>query len=566
MRERMTVRRSIATVTLVGLIGVLSACVGIPSSGSVVVGPEINKGVTGEFQFIPAGPVAGASQEQILRGFISAFTGPDGDYKVARQFLSSGFASTWDARNSVLVRTGGFTFASIDSTRMSYSMKTMAAVDATGGYTESTIPAPQTLTFTFVKENKQWRISDAPKGVVLAEGTFRSIFSPQTLYFLDPTLQSLVPDLRWFPAGTAATRIVNALLVGPPPWLQQGAVTSVFPAGTQLSPPRVVTVESGVAKVDLSNEALGAKDKERQLMRLQLALSLSGVPSIRSVSITVNGSPYPISDPGSDLPELHPQVDARPVVLQDGGFGYSAGGTVAALDALSDEIVRVKPTAATVGSNGTVAAVLGEGGVYAVRKGRAPALLVDKRPGLIAPTLDEYGYIWSVPQANPTAIMVFDLDGKPHTIAQTLPADARVVSLAVSRDGARMALLLATDAGPRLMVAAILRDPGQRYVPTTLGDPILDVVVDSGSAIGATWVDELSVATLTAVGGTTSVEQFQIGGMRSTLGRPGDAIEIVGGNGIDSLRVLGADHVVQLPRGSSWSSTEVKVDFIATQR
>ena len=79
-------------------------------------------------------------------------------------------------------------------------------------------------------------------------------------------------------------------------------------------------------------------------------------------------------------------------------------------------------------------------------------------------------------------------------------------------------------------------------------------------------MDELSVATLTNTDGAASVEQYQIGGPRVLLGRPGDAIQIVGGNSVESLRVLSAEHVVQVQRGSNWSSTEIEVDFIAGQR
>ena len=564
MPERTGKRHGLAVVWAAVLVIALSACSGIPTSSPVVVGPNVDKASTDEFDYNPAGPVAGASQEQVLRGFFTAFLGPQGDYKVARQFLSKAFASEWNARGGVIVRTGGFSFTEVDETTIVYSTKTMAVVDESGAYAEINPTAPQTLTFKFVREDDQWRISEAPNGIVLSEGTFRDIFSPQTLYFLDPALKNLVPDLRWFPAGTAATRIVGALIAGPPPWLQ-GAATSVFPDGTQLSPPRVVTVESGVAQVDLSSEALVAKDSERQLMQLQLALSLSGVPSIRSVAVTVNGSPYPIPEAAGDLPEVHPQVDARAVVLQHGKFGYYAGGKVTPLDGLSDEILRVGPRAATIGSDAQSAAVLGSGGVYAVPAGGA-SVLVDPRPDLIAPALDDYGFIWSAGRSSAASLVAYDAAGKAYPIAPTLPPDAGVVSMTVSRDGARMAILLDTEAGSRLVVAAILRDSAQGFAPTTLGKPILDVVVDPGTPICAAWVDELSVATLTSTAGSANVEQYQIGGPRAFLGSPGDAIQIVGGNSVESLRVLSAEHVVQVQRGSNWSSTEIQVDFMADQR
>ena len=563
--RRIQLRRMLAAAAVVVAASVLSACVGIPASGPVVEGPTIDKEVGRPNVYLPEGPTAGADQEQILRGFISAFVGPQNDYKVARQFLTTEFSGKWEPRSSVLVRSGGFSFTSIDKNTMTYSFKTRAAVDATGSYTESPTPLPQFLTFTFAKEGKQWRISDAPNGIVLSDGTFQNVFGPQTLYFLDPSLQHLVPDQRWFPSGTAPTRIVNALLAGPPPWLQKGAVTSVFPDGTQLTSPKVVLVNSGVARIDLSSEALAAKDRERQLMKLQLTASLSGLASVRSIDITVEGSPFPISDSVAGLPEFQRQVDGRAVVSREGQFGYYANGKVTPIDQLSSGVLSASPAAATVDANRSTAAVLGAGGVYAVRPGDEKAQLLDKRPGLIAPTLDGFGYVWSVPRDDPNAIRVFGADSAPHDLARTLPKDAQVVSFDVSRDGARIAVLLQTDSGPRVIVTAIVRDPDQKWLPTTLGTPILDVVGNPGVAIDATWLDGLSVATLTTVDDVTTVTRYQVGGMHTSMGRPGESIRIVGGNDSDNLRVLSTDHVIHVPRGSSWSSTEVKVDFIATQ-
>jgi hypothetical protein len=531
----------------------------------VAEGPTIDKAVGRPNVYLPEGPIPGADQEQIVRGFIASFVGPQNDYKVTRQFLTTEFSGKWEPRSSVLVRTGGFSFASVDENTVTYSFKTRAAVDASGSYTESSTPLPQTLTYTLQKEGEQWRISDAPSGIVLSDGTFPNVFSPQTLYFLDPSLQHLVPDLRWFPSGTAPTRIVNALLAGPPPWLQKGVVTSVFPDGTQLTSPKVVLVTSGVARIDLSSEALTAKDPERQLMKVQLTASLSGLASVRSIDITVEGAPYPISDSGADVPAFQRQVDGRAMVLRDGQFGYYANGKVTPVDTVSAGVLSASPTAATVDARRSVAAVLGAGGVYAVRPAEPKAVLVDDRPGLIAPTLDGFGYVWSVPADNPAAIRVFGADKVPHDLAPTLPADSRIVSFDVSRDGTRIAVLLETDSGPRVIVAGIIRDAGQRSVPTTLGAPILDVVADSGTAVDATWLDELSVATLTTVDDVTTVTRYQVGGMHTSMGRPGDGIRIIGGNDSDNLRVLDADHVIHVPRGSSWSSTEVKVDFVATQ-
>lgn len=557
-------RRLGVGILAAGLLVALAACGGIPTSGSVRAGDPFTDEPIGDFVFIPVGPTKDADQQGILDGFIAAFTGPQGDYATAREFLSSDFKKDWDPRQSVLIRTGIPTFRTIDSTTMEYSFTATAQLDQFGAYTTGA-PATQALQFQFVKENGQWRISQAPPGIVLAESTFLTIFSKHALYFYDLSLQYLVPDERWFPGGTTATRVVSALLAGPPEWLK-GAVVSQFPDGTRLMPGTTVTIDSTVAQVDLTTEAAAADERQRRLMQLQLAESLSSVSGIASVEVSVAGSLLSIASGGSDMPVAQRAVDSRPLVLADGEFGYLSGGEITPIDQLSAKVQGLEPSAATVGAHGTAAAVLAPGGVYVARTTQAPALLVDDRAGLIAPSFDDFGYIWSVPAHDPDAVVAFDFEGNAHPVAVSLPAGSTIVSLDVSLDNSRVAILLQSAAGPRLLVAAILRDPAQGYIPTSIGAPVIDALISSETAVDATWVDRFSVATLTSTDGDAFVASFEIGGLEVSLGRPAPAVAIVGGNGRTGLRVLTTDNLLQTPRGSSWQSTSATVDIIATQR
>jgi hypothetical protein len=544
----------------------LSGCVGIPSSGPVNPGISISAGgVDDGAVLIPEGPAPGAKPAQILQGFIAAFAGSQNNYAVAREFLGGDFKTEWDPRSSVLVRTGGTRTDSIGTNQMSYTITTVADVDSSGSYTRSPQSESQVLTYQFAKEKGQWRITEAPQGIVLPESTFGSVFSEQTLYFLDPTGQRLVPDRRWFPTGAQPVRIVSALLTGPPASLR-GAVYSAFPDGTKLSSP-LVPVQDGIAKIDLTAEALSSKANERQLMKLQLLSSLSNVPNITGIAISVGDSPLSLPSPNGATPQIEPQVDPRPLVLQKESFGFAENGKITSIPSLSQKIVALKPSAVTLGSNGTTAAVLSDAGVSLVTTG-TNAVTLDDRGGLIAPSLDEDGYLWTVPAASPNAIEIFNAAGKMHTLNPALPVGSKIVSLAVSRDGARVAMYLSTDAGPRLVVSGIVRSTDQDQLPVSLvAEPVLDVTADSGSAIGATWADGLSVATLSVANGQPSVVLYQLGGPRVSLGHPDGAREIVGGNGGSSgLRVLGPDGTIQALRGSGWIGSGVQVSLIATQR
>ncbi|HAM27933.1 MAG TPA: hypothetical protein DCP11_14870 [Microbacteriaceae bacterium] len=565
MPDRPLLRRALAATLALAVAGALSACVGIPDSGPVNQGLSLSAGSGGaNFDFNPEGPEKNASKDTILKGFVAAFTSATGGYAVAKQFLAPSFVDKWDPRQSVQVRTGAPRIVQVNDSAIQYSFSSIATVDAFGAYTEATQPI--TLQFGFVKENGQWRISSAPAGIVLSDQTFQRIFTQHALYFLDPENEHLVPDVRWFPRGTAATGIVTALLAGPPNWLK-GAAFSRFPDGTQLTDAgSIITPQEGVANIDLTKEALSASARERQLMKAQLSESLRSVANISGVKISVEGTPLQIDDLGTAGPQADTKVDAQALVLRKGEFGYYANGQVAALSGLSRGVVNLAARAATLSSDGASVAVLGAGGVSLLRKGAAATAPIDTRDGLIAPSLDDDGYVWSVPSNQPNAIKAIDAAGTAHAVAAALPADSHIESLEVSRDGARVVILLSTPTGPRLIVAAILRDPDQRQAPVSLKTPIMDVALDDSVAVDATWVDQLTVATLATTADQSSVQSFTIGGQRTSLSVLPSAEAIVGGNGQNGLRILGGDSTIWAYQGSSWQSTGVKVDFIATQR
>lgn len=558
-------RRGMVRAAMVVCVAVvLSACGGIPDAGPVNSGPNFGEQPSSETIFNPIGPAPDATQRSILEGFIAAFTGTQSDYQVARQFLTSSLRKDWNPRKSVLIRSGAPVINSIDESTMEYAFTTSAQLDEFGAYT-SAVLATQRLTFTLVQEKGQWRISQAPDGIVLAESTFLTIFAKHALYFYDLSLQHLVPDQRWFPGGATATRIVTSLLAGPPDWLK-GAVVSQIPDGTQLSQGTTVTTDGTVAQVDLTTAAAAADGRQRQLMQLQISESLSTVPGIGSVELSVAGSVLAIDPIGPDSPVATPTVDARPLVLAGGKFGYIAGDTITEIAGLSEKMVTLNPSSVTLGELGTAAAARAQDGVYVVRTGQIPVKLVDNRPGLVGPSLDQYGYAWSVPSSAPNAMIAFDFNGAAFPVTMALPESSQIVSFAVSRDNARIAILLQTSLGARLVVAAIVRDAARGFVPTSVGRPVMDVGLEDSTAIDLTWVDAFSIATLTEQNGVDLVTNFEIGGQQTSLGRPAASVAIVGGNGRSGLRVLGGDHMLQATRGSSWQKTSIKADMIATQR
>jgi hypothetical protein len=566
MSERRPTRRTggapAALASLVLALVALTGCVGIPDGGQVQQGDTVSDDVVSDFVFRPNGPVAGSSQERLLRDFLSAGTGSQDNYGVAREFLSAGFADEWEPRASVTIRPGVGSTTRVGESTLDYAFVGSATVDSAGHYTPATSSTTTTLAFSFVEEGDEWRISDAPDGIVLSPATFDSVFRAHAAYFYDPTFTYLVPDERWFLArSSTSTRLATALLDGPSDWLQ-GAVVSAFPEGTQLSL-TAITVDDGTARVDLTADALEATPDARARMQAQLLASFSTLATVTAVELSVEGAPLSVPAMQQPAPVRDPAVDARPLVLADGVLGFATASATSQLPGLSTAVEALRPRSVELSSDQSSAAVGTASGAYAVTASGG-ARLVDGRSGLVAPSLDGAGFVWSLVADDPSSLTAFSFDGTAHPVATSLPTGPSVTTFRVSRDGTRALLLLDDQGASRLLVAAIVRDSDG--VPIRLGPP-LELSAPDGAPVDATWADQLTVAVLTTVGESSRVTTSEVGGDSSSAGRPSsEAVAVVGGNGLDRLLVLSADGDVLEPRGSSWQATGLTADLLATQR
>jgi hypothetical protein len=209
-------------------------------------------------------------------------------------------------------------------------------------------------------------------------------------------------------------------------------------------------------------------------------------------------------------------------------------------------------------------AVQSSGGtIHLVEDGTEP-LLLDSRPGLIAPSLDPSGFTWTVPADAPGSLLAIAPDATQFAVPG-LPTEGRIVSFEVSRDGARVLAALNTASGPRLIVAGVVRNADD--VPVSLTPEVVDLPVRSAPLVDAAWVDGVTVVALFGSGETATVDSYVIGGQSASLGSPVNGISIVGGNGVEGTRVLDAEGEVLRPGGgSSWQSTGLHASFLATQQ
>lgn len=559
-RLRGLLTTALAALTLVGV----TACAAIPVSGPVRSGQSItDESQSGGVDYRPSGPEAGSDQAEVLTQFIDAATGAQNDYAVAREFLSARFSQKWNPRQGVTLRQGDGEVERVGTRELTYTLTASATVDADGEYTQAVRPTSSTLTFQFTREDGEWRIAYAPDGIILSPVNFVSVFQPHALYFYDPTYRFLVPDERWFLArSSTSTRIVSALLAGPADWLE-GSVVSSFPEGTQLSL-NAVTIDSGSAQVDLSSEALRSSTVEKVRMREQLTDSLSSIATVSSVDLTVEGVPVSLPDSSGTSAQRNPDVDARPLVVRGGTAGYATPGSgdVSGLGGgMSAQVAGLDPRSLALSASGSVAAVGNRDGVFVVRSGRDP-LRIDTRDDLVPPTVDDQGFIWVAERSDSRSITAYGLLGDPHVVTSTLP-EGRLVSFQVSRDSTRALALLDTDEGAALYVVAITR--GSDRVPTSLGPPVRVQAAD-GTPVGATWVDELDVASVGRTATGTDVVRTTVGGQSETLAKPdGTATTIAGGSG-GALLLRTTDGEVQQSTGGAWDRTGVEASVLGIQR
>lgn len=549
----MRARRWMLVAPALAALLVLAGCVSIPTSGDVRTEAIDSGGDDPQNITIPKGPVAGQSMTDLLLGFIRAGRGPQDNYAVAQEFLAPN--TDWNGVDRVLVTASQGSPVQIDSDTVGLSVVVVGEVDATGHYT--VIPSQtQTLTYDFVEVEGEFRISRADPGTVLSVNGFANAFRAYPLYFFDVSFDYLVPDLRWFPATrSVANRIVRELLIGPAAWLQGGVLLSAFPPGATGK----ADYENPDVIVQLSAEVRSEPPAAQRRMLQQLDASFAALGNVAGVTATAGELDLA---PGPETP-VESAYTVRDGVFGgvDGRIGTLSPDGVAPLSTIQTAADDLQATAATLGRDRSQLVVLGPAGVTLVDES-GDERLIDDRAGLIAPSLDPHGYVWSVPRDDPGGLIVTGPDGEPHPL--DLAVDGRLLALEVSRDGARVLLALATANGPRVAVLGVQRNTD--LLPVAFGGTAYDLPV-SRPVVDVAWVDGTHVAVLTSDAAATRVDVLALGGPTQSLGEVEGAVQIVGGNFVAGIRARLEDGAVVRPSDAGgWRDTGLVASFLGTQQ
>ena len=557
------IRRLLA---LAASLVILGGCTSIPNSGDVLSAELATPTVSAGVDVLPPGPSAGATQEDILVGFIAAGAAAQDNYRVARSYLTQNEQAAWNPNALTLIRSGEPIITPTSGSELRYEVAVAASVDELGQYLNSPGSSNQALDFQFVRESGEWRISSAPDGIVVSEAAFQEAFDSYRLYYFSSGYRDLVADLRWFASrGEVSTKIVRALLAPPAFWLDQGATVSAFPAGTGLALTPIPVVD-GVATVDLTSAVVNADDTARARMLVQLNASLQQVQGISSARISINQNELVIPALGDEGPTLASGRDPRLVVLANRSFGFLQSGQFEEIDVLSQPVATLIPDSIFYSQQFNEALLTRGDGLWRVDGVGQPSLL-DGREGLVRGIIDSCGYSWSSTSTlSADMISVFDSSGVAGTLGLELVGESSLVSFELARDNTRLLLLIQSPSGVRVLVTSVARDSDCR--PESFSD-FVELGVVSGDAIDAAWVDDTSVAVVTEDPLTqlAEVTVFAIGGRSSSLGQPARPVTLVGGvGGVSGLRILSEDGIVYQPRGQGWQATSDRASVLATQR
>ena len=541
------------------LVITLTGCASLPVSGPIRIGPDLVSTTDGEsFYYSPSSPFDGASQSEILNGFIAAGTGPQNDYEVAREYLSESIRSSWNPSQEVLIQRSSPQVVISDQDTAELVVDVAASVDADGKYQVTPLGTGRVLEFSFVLENSQWRLSAAPDATVLIRPVFDVVFSGYSVYFLDRQKRFLVPELRWFPTTAATgTRLANALLGGASSWLKP-AVVSAIPTGTRLSID-AVTVENGVALVDLTARALVASRSDRSLMKAQLEATLSQLSNVSSVAISIERAMQEILDADNNAGE--PGVRSLAVVGEE-GLELLASSRESVFAPGKDFFEKSELTEIALSGQSGWIAILTDSGVFRTRGDRpgTDLELLDSRVAIADIEFDSQEYLWSMSRVPGSEIIVRTPSLEQSNVLAPWLTGQSVRAFAISPEGSKIAMLVQGTSRTRVLVSAVIRNPSG--APIELAEP-LEVAGELSNPSSVSWIDQITIATINTANGSISALLSTIGGTSRQLPTLPGTRRIVAAGTSAQLYLLTETGELFSYRGSAWTPVRESIRALA---
>ncbi len=542
----------------------LAACTSIPTSGSVKAG-DSDVVQPGPVPPLMQGPSPDATPRAIVQGFITASAGGSvNGFDVAREFLTGPSAVEWDPLAKITIYDSRQVVPSYneDTGIFTYSVPVAAEIDPSGVMVAAAADVRQDFEFQVGEDEfGRYRISGLDDGIVLSAADFDRVFRPVSMYFAAADGTTMVPEVRWFADNDQiATAAARELVAGPSPWLAGGVQTG-FPPGSALGVDSVV-VTQGVASVALALGSAG-DPAQRSLAQQQMLRTLTQLPTVLDVVTTVGAVPIggdeSVTLEAAAIPEDRALVviedrlalwdgdtvsvtpsDTGVVPADSGGFALGYDGTTVAFDL-----------------NGSVqisTALAAQGDLVSIGEAEpptpdvvVPATELIAGNAMVAPSFDAYGWVWTA-ESSSDGMLVAAAPGEDRVdIDAPWLEGSSIQSVAVSRDGARLAILSRSGVEQVLEVVSIARDQDGR--PLAVGKP-LSFGPTVRPSIDLEWVDDTSVVALGQESGEMSLAQ--IGGWITDFTSYTGATAVTARNGVRTLLAVGSDGELVARSGNGW--------------
>jgi Lipoprotein LpqB beta-propeller domain/Sporulation and spore germination len=584
----------VAVLVAGAMAAALSACGGLPTDSAVQQGSPVGEAAVQAVRAQPDGPAAGATPDQVVRGFLRAGAGAgfDDDHATARSFFTPNVKDEWlpDSGVHVYGDDSALKVELLTPTTVRVTTSVVAELDRLGRYRERPAGTSVQATFGMQKLDVGWRISVPQKGfgLWLSASDLDRIYRPFTIAYVSRSAPAIVGDRRWFPITPGLATTLARAQLAPIPGYLTGAVQTGIPPGTALAVDAVPS-QSGRAVVDLSAAARSADPDLRRAMWAQFVTTLMQVESVTEVSLEVRGA-------GLDLPDTPDRVSVLSTL------GYQSDSAVPAKTALlrtADELSRVssdrppdqdprKPSQPPDGSvlaqipaawvslalswdGQEIAGIGGDHGDLARWQGSRMFQPATFGSRLTKPSYDSLNGLWVAGEAGGAArVWVIDTSlspmakAKPRAISAPWLAGRAVLACRVARDNQRVALITSNRAGgdEQVVVAGIVRSASG--VALSLAAEPLRVGWTLTAETDVAWVDDSTLAVVGRASPKDAVgpQLVEIGGRATALSPVAGARLITSTGGLRGVVVTTDRGKVLARSGNGWQELQTGTDFL----
>ena len=521
----------------------LAGCTSLPTSSAPAPFDVSAKDGSG-IQFSAEGPSADADAATLVNDFLLACAaGPQDDYATARLFLSAASARSWQPETEILVydtdtapsvTAGSETATQVDVT---VAVLGVASVDAFGVLTR-VAASTVSRTFTLVREEGQWRISNPENMVLMSRASFTASFSLANLYFPTAEGTDLVADPRWYPSRRLASHLLAGLVEGPRQSLAP-VTANAIPAGTTV-PSQGLDVTDGVARIEL-NAVMPSSESARTTLAWELVRTLTQVADVSRVNASLSGDVLDMQAiPVPPTYSLDTLVGAGP-----GGVGLVSSSSVTELTAVTD---ASNPTVSPVDSS--LVAWSGTDGVYAQRGGTTVAFLPGHAP--LGPSVDRFGWVWGPATASSVSVGG-GVDGA-FSVSVESESAGQIRAVRISPDGTRALVLRGSDASA--WVGVVERGASGR--PLAIRS-LEEIPLEHGSVVDASWTTPTGLALVVrATGEDDQLVTMSLGGLPSNVPLPIRVTSMSAGGSSSAVVITGTDAAgreqVLIRSGALWQN------------